>query len=143
MPKIMPKKNSVNNFILTFGYGNRKNYDELITYLQKYQVNCIIDVREKPRAWSRKWYGEQIKKLCFEQGITYISEPVLGNLSGTNHWVSPDPEQAKQVLLKLADQLKSQTLLLLCAEMDYHKCHRTEVAINLQNLMQYPIEHLP
>lgn len=40
--------------ILTFGYGNRKNYDDLLDYIDKFDISCVIDVRLSPRAWSRK-----------------------------------------------------------------------------------------
>ncbi|HEY9703830.1 MAG TPA: DUF488 domain-containing protein [Allocoleopsis sp.] len=131
-----------NIFILTFGYGNRPNYDTLLEYCQKFNVSYLIDVREKPRAWSRKWYGTEIKKMCEQQGINYLSEIALGNISGTNHWISPQPEKVEQILQEIALKTQSKTVLLLCAEMDYNKCHRTEVAIELHKLTRHPIEHL-
>lgn len=129
-------------FILTFGYGNRSSYDDLLDYAKKFKVNLLIDVREKPRAWSRKWYGDQIKKFCDKQGIEYFSETTLGNISGTSNWISPDPEKANQVLQDIAKKAESKTVLLLCAEMDYHKCHRVDVAKKLQDLIHQPIKHL-
>ncbi|ACB53137.1 hypothetical protein cce_3789 [Crocosphaera subtropica ATCC 51142] len=130
------------SFILTFGYGNRSNYDTLLNYIKEFKIDFLIDVREKPRAWSRKWYGDQIEKFCHEQGIEYLSETTLGNVSGTSHWVSPDPEKADQVLQDIAQKAKSKTILLLCAEMDYHRCHRVEVAEELKKLTHQPIKHL-
>lgn len=128
--------------ILTFGYGNRRNYDELLAYIQEFNIDLLIDVREKPRAWSRKWYGDQIEKFCHEQAIEYLSETTLGNISGTSHWISPNPEKANQVLQDIAQRASSKTVLLLCAEMDYHKCHRVEVAEKLKQFMEQPIKHL-
>ncbi len=69
----MLKKHEKNN-ILTFGYGNRQNYDRFIEYLEDYHVKYVIDVRMKPRAWSRKWYGEEIKNLCLSKKVQYISQ---------------------------------------------------------------------
>jgi uncharacterized protein (DUF488 family) len=129
-------------FILTFGYGNRSSYDTLLGYIKEFKIDFIIDVREKPRAWSRKWYGDQLEKFCHEQRIEYLSETTLGNVSGTSHWVSPNPEKAAQVLQALAQKTQSKTVLLLCAEMDYHRCHRVEVAEELQKLIHQPIKHL-
>jgi len=54
------------SFILTFGYGNRSSYDSLLAYINEFEVDFLIDVREKPRAWSRKWYGDQLEKLCHQ-----------------------------------------------------------------------------
>ena len=51
---------SKNRCILTFGYGNRKNYDLFLDYLQNFDVEYVVDVRMSPRAWSRRWYGEPI-----------------------------------------------------------------------------------
>lgn len=137
-------KNTSNHqpLILTFGYGNRLNYDALLTYIKQFNVDLLIDVREKPRAWSRKWYGRQIEEFCHEQGIKYLSETTLGNISGTNHWISPNPERASQVLQDIAQIASSKTVLLLCAEMDHHKCHRVEVAEKLKQIIGQPIKHL-
>jgi uncharacterized protein (DUF488 family) len=137
------KNISINQpLILTFGYGNRSNYDTLSAYIKEFNIELLIDVREKPRAWSRKWYGDQIQKFCYDQGIGYLSETTLGNISGTSRWVSPDPEKADQVLQDIAQKAQSKTILLLCAEMDYHKCHRVEVAEKLQQFIDQPIKHL-
>ena len=138
----MESNSRENTFILTFGYGNRSDYNALLEYINKFKVDCLIDVREKPRAWSRKWYGEQVKKFCDEQGIEYLSETTLGNTSGTSQWVSPDPETAYQILKNIAIKAESKTILLLCAELDYHRCHRVEVAKELQKLTNKPIKHL-
>lgn len=134
-----PTKQSL---ILTFGYGNRSSYDSLLAYINEFEVDFLIDVREKPRAWSRKWYGDQLEKLCHQQGIEYLSEKTLGNISGTSHWVSPEPEKVDQVLQDIAKKAQSKTVLLLCAEMDYHRCYRVEVAEKLQELTHQPINHL-
>ncbi|ACK71741.1 protein of unknown function DUF1130 [Gloeothece citriformis PCC 7424] len=138
----MNKTSKDQYFILTFGYGNRVNYDTLLDYIKEFKIDFLIDVREKPRAWSRKWYGDQLEKFCHEQGIEYLSETTLGNVSGTSHWVSPDPKKAEQVLQDIAQKTQSKTVLLLCAEMDHHRCHRVEVAEKLQELIHLPIKHL-
>ncbi|MBR8828423.1 MAG: DUF488 domain-containing protein [Gomphosphaeria aponina SAG 52.96 = DSM 107014] len=130
------------HFILTFGYGNRSNYDALSKYIRDFLVDCLIDVREKPRAWCRKWYGDQIEKFCHQQKIEYLSERALGNTSGTSHWVSPVPEEVEGVMKEIAVKLRSQTVLLLCAEMDHRRCHRLEIAEKLKELSNQPIKHL-
>ena len=135
-------KKSSQSFILTFGYGNRSNYDALLAYINEFKIDFLIDVREKPKAWSRRWYGDQLEKFCHELEIEYLSETVLGNVSGTSHWVSPEPEKVDQVLQNIAKKTQSKTVLLLCAEMDYRRCHRVEVAEKLQRLTHQPISHL-
>jgi uncharacterized protein (DUF488 family) len=139
---LLKMENLSRPLILTFGYGNRSNYDALLKYIKEYKIDILIDVREKPRAWNRKWYGDQLEKLCGEQGIEYLSETTLGNVSGTIHWVSPHPEKVDRVLQEIAKESQSKTVLLLCAEMDYRRCHRVEVAKKLQELTHQPINHL-
>ncbi len=132
-----------NQYILTFGYGNRKDYQSFIEYLQKYDVKYVIDVRINPRAWSRKWYGEQINNLCKSKNIQYVSKTSLGNTSGKENWIPPDPKKADadlEEIAKIAHQ--AGTILLLCAEMNPHRCHRRDVATCLSKLISRPIEHL-
>ncbi len=128
--------------ILTFGYGNRKDYDAFLDYLQEFNVTCVIDVRLSPRAWSRKWYGDALEKLCASRNIQYISKASLGNLSGCNHWVPPENTAAEKTLSEVAEILNAGNILLLCAEMDSSKCHRVEVASKLQDLTNASVKHL-
>ncbi|HLO87728.1 MAG TPA: DUF488 domain-containing protein [Nostocaceae cyanobacterium] len=130
------------NYILTFGYGNRKDYEEFIEYLEKFQVAYVVDVRFRPRAWSRKWYGEQIEKLCASKGIQYTSQSYLGNTSGNANWIPPNQEEAEKSLAEVAEMANSGTVLLLCAEKESHRCHRMEVAKQLEKLVQLPVKHL-
>jgi len=128
--------------ILTFGYGNRSSYDDFFSYLDKFKVVCVIDVRLKPHAWSRKWYGEQIKQACNAKNIKYVSRPSLGNTSGESNWIPPNDQEAHETLLEISKIAKTGTILLLCAELNSSHCHRSHVAHELQKLVSTPIEHL-
>jgi uncharacterized protein (DUF488 family) len=128
--------------ILTFGYGNRKDYDSFLDYLKEFNVTCVIDVRLNPRAWSRRWYGDALEKLCTSRNIQYVSKSSLGNLSGCNHWVPPENKEAEKTLSEVAEILATGNVLLLCAEMDSSRCHRVEVASKLQNLISASVKHL-
>ena len=130
------------NYILTFGYGNRKDYQEFIEYLEQYKVSCVIDVRIRPRAWSRKWYGDGVEKLCLSKGIRYISKSALGNTSGNAKWEPPDKQEAQKSLQEVAKIAFDGTVLLMCAEKDWQRCHRTEVANELEKLVHFPVQHL-
>lgn len=129
-------------FVLTFGYGNRKDYDLFLDYLEKFNIAYVIDVRLSPRAWSRKWYGDAIEKLCISKNICYMPRKTLGNTSGNSHWIPPSQEEAEQTLSEVADMLESGSVLLLCAEMDSSRCHRVEVASRLQKLTNVSVQHL-
>lgn len=128
--------------ILTFGYGNRSSYDDFFSYLEKFKVVCVIDIRLKPRAWSRRWYGKQIKEACDSKKIMYVSRPSLGNTSGKSNWIPPNSEEADETLLEISKIAQTGTILLLCAELDSSHCHRTKVAHELQKLVNTPIEHV-
>lgn len=97
--------------VLTFGYGNRKNYDAFLSCLREFSVTCVVDVRLKPRAWSRMWYGDALQKLCTSENIQYVSKSSLGNLSGSSHWIPPEPEAAKQTLCEVAEMLETGNIL--------------------------------
>ncbi len=131
-----------NKYILTFGYGNRKNYDVFLDYLQSFNVMCVVDVRSSPRAWSRKWYREQIQSFCLSQSIKYLSKTALGNTSGKANWIPPNQEEAEAALIETAELGKIGNILLLCAEMDSSRCHRVDVANRLATLLCAPVKHL-
>jgi uncharacterized protein (DUF488 family) len=130
------------NLVLTFGYGNRKDYDVFLNYLEEFNVSCVVDVRLSPRAWTRKWYGDSIKQLCISKSICYMSKPSLGNISGCSHWVPPHQQEAEQTLLEVSKILETGNVLLLCAEMDSSKCHRVEIACKLQEIAKGSVTHL-
>lgn len=130
------------NTILTFGYGNRKDYNLFLEYLNKFNVAYVIDIRLSPRAWSRKWYGDAIEKLCISKNISYVSRKPLGNTSGNSHWIPPSQAEAEQTLSEVAEMLEVGSVLLLCAEMDSSRCHRVEVASKLQVLTNKAVKHL-
>lgn len=128
--------------VLTFGYGNRQNYDQFSSYLSEFDVDCVIDVRLSPKAWNRRWWGDQIKAFCESQKIPYISDSSLGNTSGTKEWVPPNKDEAEAALDSIAKDFKGKTVLLLCAELDPSRCHRTQVAERLCVLSSGQVIHL-
>lgn len=130
------------HFIFTFGYGNRKTYESLLEYIERYNISYLVDIRLSPRAWSRKWYGESIEKLCASQNIKYLSRVSLGNISGKSYWIPPQQDKADETLSEIAEILQAENVLLLCAEMDCSRCHRVDVAYKLQELSSAIIKHL-
>lgn len=126
------------NKIYTFGYGNCSSLDPLVLLLKKYSIDLVIDVRVKPRGWSFKWSEPYLKKFFEEK---YISVPELGNTTGTKTWIPPDWKKAK-IKLKEISLLKGRTILLLCSEKEYTRCHRTEVAEMLSKMSSTKIKHL-
>ncbi|MBE9214297.1 DUF488 domain-containing protein [Plectonema cf. radiosum LEGE 06105] len=129
-------------YILTFGYGNRKSYDIFLDYLKKFNIEYVIDVRTVPRAWSRQWYGEKISDLCQKNDIKYISKTALGNTSGNKNWIPANQKAASEDLQEIAEIVQKSNVLILCAEMNPERCHRTEVASCLEQLTTIPVKHL-
>ena len=131
-----------NNLILTFGYGNRSDYNDFLNYLKEFNIICVVDVRLKPRAWTRKWYGENIKQVCDDNKTLYVSKPALGNISGKSNWIPPNRDEASSALLEVSRIAKNGNIVLLCAERDSSRCHRVGVAGELQSLVGFQIKHL-
>ena len=138
----MCQSESNKNYILTFGYGNRKSYNDFLKYLESFNVNVVVDVRVSPRAWTRRWYGSEIEKLCQFNDINYISPTALGNTSGNNNWIPPIESEAKHALSEVSLLAQSQTILLLCSELRPSDCHRVMVAQKLHELCGVSVEHL-
>ncbi|MFW6296235.1 MAG: DUF488 family protein, partial [Halothece sp.] len=122
--------------ILTFGYGNRKDYAILEEYLQQFSIKYVVDIRISPRAWSRRWYKDKIREFCLSKNVEYLSKTDLGNISGKENWIPPDRQKAEAELSNLAEIAHNDNILLLCAEMDSRRCHRTDVANCLENILE-------
>jgi uncharacterized protein (DUF488 family) len=129
-------------YIFTFGYGNRKNYEIFLNYLKECNIKYVIDVRAVPRAWSRQWYGEKIREFCELNQIKYISKTALGNISGNKNWIPANQEAANKDLSEISEIAQKENILILCAELDANRCHRTEVANSLERLTAIPVKHL-
>ena len=136
------KTENIQTFILTFGYGNRKNYDEFLKYLEMFHVNCVVDVRSSPSALSINLYGTSIYKICNSINFKYISQTSLGNKSGNKNWIPPNQEEATLALLEISEIAQKETVLLLCAELQSAKCHRVSVANKLHELTGIAVKHL-
>jgi uncharacterized protein (DUF488 family) len=128
--------------VFTFGYGNRKDYGELLFFLKDLGISAVIDVRRTPRGWSARWSARALEAFCQTLGVKYLSKTALGNESGKSNWIPPDHEQAEQALREVAAVLREGSVLLLCAELDWQRCHRTEVAERLHQGFGFPVQHL-
>ncbi|WP_013321541.1 DUF488 family protein [Gloeothece verrucosa] len=107
-------------------------------------AGILLDDQDNPLQWIRI-YPIRYRELEFDKRYprwSIIRAKIERNDSGTNIWISPDPEKANQVLKNIAKKAKGKTVLLLCAEMDCKRCHRVEVANQLQNLIHHQIKHL-
>jgi uncharacterized protein (DUF488 family) len=135
------QKDPVSN-LFTFGYGNRSNYDQFEQYLIDNEIDLVVDVRLKPRAWTRTWYGDRIKSFCRLKKVRYVSEPRLGNTSKKKEWIPPSSEEAENAVKKLSKMALKRKILFLCAELKFERCHRTEVAERVGDLSNISVTHL-
>lgn len=129
--------------IFTFGYGNRI-YPASLTELLMTEQAWLIDVRERPKAWSVTWSKPSLRKYCEDVlRVPYMALEALGNTSGTPEWVPPDREAARAVLAQLAKDIgRNQSVVLMCAELDPTKCHRAKVAEELSKLTGQKVVHI-
>lgn len=121
--------------IYTFGYGNRL-INTLIDLIEKNNIKLVVDVRLRPyTAWNTMWYPNYLSKHL---NCEYKHYKQLGNTGHTAKWI-PVNVEAADIILK---SLPRVDLLLLCAEKDYIKCHRTEIANRLSELNKVEVVHL-
>ena len=133
---------TASNVIYTFGYGNRSNYNDLQKYFADYNINCLVDVRLKPYGWSKIWCAEYLDYFCKQQKVDYLSLKALGNTSGNVQWMPPDIVQAKEAIFAVKEKLEQGSVVLMCSEKDYRRCHRTAVADSVVELVSCPVVHL-
>ena len=105
--------------IYTIGYGNT-DISVFIERLQDLGITTLVDVRSSPRSRLNPNFNQKrlIEKLN-EEGIEYIwMGKTLGGFGDT-----PD-----DIFLRGIDKLleieKTSTIIVMCSEKDYHKCHR-------------------
>lgn len=128
--------------ILTFGYGNRTNYSDLSSVIEDYNVSFVVDIRKKPRGWSAIWNSSSLDNFCNSIGIQYISKVDLGNESGKSNWIPKDSGKAEVALEDISRLSEEHNILLLCAEKDWKRCHRTAVSVRLQDKTGHEILHI-
>jgi Protein of unknown function, DUF488 len=128
--------------IYTFGYGNRLTYDDLVNASRKNKIGYIVDVRRTTGAWSGIWRGPALSANAIKWGMGYQHYPELGNTSGTAKWQPPDRELADATIDLFVPFIKEYSVVLICAELDADRCHRSEVANVLSLKSGVPVTHI-
>lgn len=132
--------------LYTFGYGNRKGYSELANYIEANKINFLIDVRLTPYGWNAIWHHTELEKFCQQRNVHYHSLKELGNTINSPNWKPLDEKRAVNTLHGIARLLLNEGnhILLMCSELDHNRCHRTQVATRINQLLikPVPIEHL-
>lgn len=134
--------------LYTIGYGNKgfqSVLDRLANVLRKTGGShfLVFDVRRKPRGWCRELAWPAIAKGLQINGHEYRHCPYLGN-NGNAERVKLCNERLGLAELHTAlEGLTNGTeLVLLCAEWDHNRCHRTHVAQLAAQLYGVGVVHL-
>lgn len=107
--------------LYTFGYS-RKQPEELVTLTEQLDA-LVADIRFSPRSRIPHWSGGRLAKLL---GDRYHHLPALGN---RNYKGGPvDIVDLEGGMAQVAELLARQSVILLCACSDLHRCHRLLVA---------------
>ena len=115
------------NELLTIGYGGKKPKD-FFAELDALQPDVIVDVREDPfHAFLNTYTKKGLEKRL---GSRYIWIRELGNKSRE---LPPTLVNEEKGLEKLSTLMHEHNrVLLLCAEKDEKKCHRSYIKAKLQ-----------
>jgi len=115
------------NELLTIGYGGKKP-DDFFAELDELQPDIIVDVREDP---FHAFLGTYTKKgLESRLGSRYVWIRELGNRSRELPPTLVDEEKGLEKLRNLMHE--HSRVVLLCAEKDEKKCHRSYIKARLQ-----------
>lgn len=134
--------------IYTIGYGN-KGFEPLLNRLSDALRRArstrfmVLDVRVRPRSWCRDLTHPNIAKNFHMEGHDYRWCRSLGN-NGSVETVSLMNERLGLAELKtILDTLKAhEELVLLCAERDPQRCHRTYIAELAHEMYGLEVVHL-
>ncbi len=126
----------------TIGYGGRDN-NSLISALKEMNAEAVIDVRHKPYCgWNRNFCGEVLKDKLAAEGIDYLWISDLGNMTrDINKIKLVNEARGIEKVLSVATQYEYDTVVLLCAEADEKKCHRSYVRDKLAAAVNLPSFH--
>ncbi len=129
--------------IYTIGHSTR-TFEEFVEILKAHAVALLVDIRTIPRSRHNPQFNEDnLKRALPRKGIAYLHFPELGGLrkprkdSINTGWQNAsfrgfaDYMQTREfvsAIRKLMQLGKSQPLVLMCAEGNPFRCHRSLVA---------------
>jgi uncharacterized protein (DUF488 family) len=116
--------------ILTIGYGGKKPTD-FFQELERMAPDYIVDVRESPH---RAYLGSYTKAHLEKRLHQYIWIRELGNSTRTLPPILVNESTGMEKLEKLCKG--SERVVLLCAEKDENRCHRSYVKEKIEHILQ-------
>lgn len=133
-----------------FSVGHSNNEaDQFFKLLEKHNVKELVDVRSIPSSGKFPHFKRNaLQAQCQRRGIAYRHCPQLGN-KGVDGGILAllATEDGAAALEKLASSARQATLLgpktaMMCAEADWHECHRQVVAQRLLEEFGIVVAHI-
>lgn len=124
-----------NTKIFSVGYGNR-NLKTFIEILKENEIQVVVDVRTNPISRFRPEYNKRVFEISLaENGIQYVHRSELGGKPSNQEFYNNNGKLDYDKLRKSIPYLQGLDyveaglsfgcrMVLLCAEQDYHDCHR-------------------
>lgn len=127
--------------LYTWGYATR-TVKQLISLVHSHNIMAVVDVRLNPMSKNYiDFCRPKLKDLLNEQRIKYAWSYELGNLTrSANNVKLKSPEQGFKNLELLMRDLGN--VLLLCAEKNPERCHRSYIARMMKERAGVPVVHL-
>ena len=141
--------------VYTVGYEGLL-VDEFLDRLMREGIRRVIDVRSNPVSRVYGFHKSTLSRLCKRLGVGYSHYPQLGIPSADRRDLRSRadysallrryeqetlPRRTRAVEMA-AELLKDQVSVLMCAEADPSRCHRSKLAKVAAALTHLPVRHL-
>jgi uncharacterized protein (DUF488 family) len=148
-------KHKTNHRFFTIGYEGL-SVEDFFTKLAAAGVSCLIDVRRNPISRKQGFSKKALNSFCHEHDIIYYHYPNLGIPSDKRRNIKSKDDyyylfkyyresilpEVDQEVDDLANICTSAATALLCFESDPEFCHRSCLAQELLNRLDYRVVHL-
>jgi uncharacterized protein (DUF488 family) len=126
--------------IFTIGHSNR-SLDSFVALLNREGVNAVADIRKNPASrFNPQFNAKPLTKALDAAGILYRHVPALGGMRSAGDEPSPNTHWQVGAFRNYADYAMTSgfreglrevmalaehhTVAIMCAEADWHQCHR-------------------
>ncbi|MEM5829836.1 MAG: DUF488 domain-containing protein [Candidatus Aenigmatarchaeota archaeon] len=114
--------------IYTLGHSTRK-FEEFLEILKSFGIDLVLDVRLWPSSKKFPWFNkENLEKELAKEKIQYLHFPELGGYREEGYEAFSKSEEFSKALSELVKLVGGKTVLILCAELLWWRCHRRYIA---------------
>lgn len=125
------------NTLFTAGYTGLKP-EELAKAIEHYDA-VLVDVRISPYSRNPMWSGINLSRRFVER---YVHIRALGNVNYRNPELGIKLVDPDDGCFRLVQLLKQRSVILLCACPDYHTCHRSTAAAEMESRYNVDVTHV-